>query len=124
MIDVVIFATRALAVLFALVRDDPTRERSLVSEMGLPAPCGWIQWKGTNVCMDVRCDCRPDALMHLDAEFTYFLRCPYCRRTFYVDGHVRLVPLREDEAAARELDSRAAIHDLEPDSNRPPAVDA
>lgn len=37
---------------------------------------GWIQWKGTDVCMDVHCKCGEHS--HLDAEFAYYIKCPKC----------------------------------------------
>jgi len=36
----------------------------------------FIQWKGTNVCMDFRCPC--GAHGHLDDSFAYFVLCPSC----------------------------------------------
>lgn len=53
-------------------------------------PHGWIQWKGTNVCMDVHCSC--GVMSHVDAEFAYFVRCPVCKQVFEVDGTVKLAP--------------------------------
>jgi len=33
----------------------------------------FIQWKGTDVCMDLKFDCGCD--LHVDAEFAYFVKC-------------------------------------------------
>lgn len=60
-------------------------------------PHGWIQWKGTNVCMDVRCAC--GAFGHVDAGFTYYVLCPHCGRKYFVNGHVELI-----EVASKEVD--------------------
>lgn len=57
---------------------------------------GWVQWKGTDVCMDVRCEC--GELTHVDAMFCYFLKCGNCGRKFLVGAHVTLYPLNETEA--------------------------
>lgn len=38
----------------------------------------FIQWKGTEVCMDVCCPC--GERFHLDATFAYAARCPSCKR--------------------------------------------
>ena len=38
-------------------------------------PHGWIQWKGTNVCMDIHCKC--GMLTHIDADFAYHVKCPH-----------------------------------------------
>ncbi len=52
-------------------------------------PHGWIQFKGTNVCMDVHCEC--GAITHIDAEFCYAVICCECRREYEVNGSVKLV---------------------------------
>lgn len=36
----------------------------------------FIQWKGTSVCLDLRCPC--GTLNHYDADFCYFVRCSGC----------------------------------------------
>jgi hypothetical protein len=51
-------------------------------------PHGWIQWKGTNVCMDIHCSCGHHS--HVDLDFLYFFRCPNCKKTFAVGQTVRL----------------------------------
>lgn len=38
----------------------------------------FLQWKGTQVCMDLICLC--GAKMHLDADFTYAVRCAACKK--------------------------------------------
>ena len=40
----------------------------------IPAPYAFIQWKGTNVCMDCFCVCGED--MHIDSSFAYAVMCP------------------------------------------------
>lgn len=62
-------------------------------------PSGWIQWKGTDACMDIRCKC--GHLSHVDAEFAYFIQCPACRTVFMCNGHIELIEVKnppEDEA--------------------------
>lgn len=62
----------------------------------IPAgPHGWIQWKGTDVCMDIHCEC--GVLTHIDASFCYFVTCGACGRRYFVNGHVELVPLLPTE---------------------------
>jgi hypothetical protein len=56
-------------------------------------PHGWIQWKGTEVCMDVHCSC--GELSHVDGEFAYNVMCPRCGRVYMVNGHVELIELQE-----------------------------
>lgn len=52
-------------------------------------PHAWIQWKGTTVCMNVRCSC--GARGHVDAEFAYRVQCAACDKVWHVSGNVRLV---------------------------------
>lgn len=56
-----------------------------------PGPRGWIQWKGTDICMDVYCACGESS--HVDAEFVYFVRCPHCKAVYWVSPHVVLEPV-------------------------------
>ena len=58
-----------------------------------------IQWKGTNVCMDVHCPCGEHS--HLDAEFAYFVRCPKCGVSYKVGERVTLTPMTAVEVAER-----------------------
>ena len=54
-------------------------------------PHGWIQWKGTEVCMDVHCKC--GRLSHIDAEFAYHVKCPGCGAVYFCNGHIELIEL-------------------------------
>ena len=55
------------------------------------APNGWIQWKGTAVCMDVYCLCGTHS--HMDGEFTYHIKCHKCGQVYECDGNIVLHPL-------------------------------
>jgi len=81
------------------VHDDLWKRQSVTYE---GKPHGWIQWKGTSVCMDLHCEC--GASTHFDCDFAYAVRCGSCRRTYYVNGHVEMVPMSKDEEAHWELD--------------------
>ena len=63
-------------------------------------PHGWIQWKGTNVCMDVHCVCGAHA--HVDTDFCYFLRCDHCSRVYRVECNLPLHELSPEAAAYLE----------------------
>ena len=39
-------------------------------------PHAFIQWKGTDVCMDFWCEC--GAHCHFDGDFAYTVKCPHC----------------------------------------------
>lgn len=57
-------------------------------------PHGWVQWKGTKVCMDVHCKCGYSS--HLDAEFAYTVKCPKCGTSYMCNGHIELIELQEE----------------------------
>ena len=56
-------------------------------------PHGWIQWKGTDVCMDVHCKC--GKLSHIDSTFAYNVKCGYCGTIYMTNGHIELIELEE-----------------------------
>ncbi len=69
-------------------------------EAGAPEPegaRGWIQWKGTDVCMDLTCACGNSP--HADVEFLYYWKCSECGTLWALSPHVRLVAM-EGEALA------------------------
>jgi hypothetical protein len=55
---------------------------------------GWIQWKGTSVCMDIHCKC--GALAHVDADFAYHVKCVHCGTVYMCNGHIELIELTEE----------------------------
>lgn len=60
-----------------------------------PVPYGGIQWKGTNVCIDIHCTC--GAHLHADEEFLYHVRCGKCKKLWHVSGYVKLLPVEGDD---------------------------
>ena len=36
----------------------------------------FMQWKGTDACLDLNCDCGTSS--HVDGLFAYYVRCPGC----------------------------------------------
>jgi len=56
---------------------------------------GGIQWKGTDVCIDLHCPCGYDG--HVDGEFFYAYQCPACGQVYHVGRVVRLYPATEEE---------------------------
>lgn len=66
-------------------REDPTP----------PNPRGWIQWKGTDVCIDLWCTCGKHS--HYDGFFLYQWECSNCGAVYGLSPHVRLVKLEGDE---------------------------
>lgn len=51
-----------------------------------PTPNAFIQWKGTDVCMDFRCDC--GANCHFDGYFAYVVKCPHCGTKWQMPSHI------------------------------------
>ncbi len=50
----------------------------------------FIQWKGTNVCLDFHCyQC--DTFSHFDGDFAYFLKCPTCGQHYGMPSVVSLL---------------------------------
>ncbi len=52
----------------------------------------FIQWKGTNVCMDFHCY-RCDAFSHMDADFAYVVKCVRCGQLYEMPSVVALKPV-------------------------------
>lgn len=63
-------------------------------------PRGWIQWKGTDVCISLDCSCGYHD--HFDGDFLYWYQCAKCGAKYAVSPHVRLIPLTEVEAKMAE----------------------
>lgn len=58
-------------------------------------PFGWIQWKGTRVCMDIHCTC--GAHLHADTDFLYHVRCGECKKLYHVSGYVKMLEVTGDD---------------------------
>lgn len=56
-------------------------------------PHGWIQWKGTDVCMDVHCVC--GAMTHIDDSHCYVIQCPECDRIYFLNGNIEFIELTD-----------------------------
>lgn len=54
-------------------------------------PHAFIQWKGTDVCMDVYCKCgQPN---HIDGFFAYNVKCRHCGAMYTCIPYVTLVEI-------------------------------
>lgn len=58
-------------------------------------PYGWIQWKGTDVSIDLYCEC--GHLGHFYGEFFYHFECSACGKKYAVGQNVKLIPLNEEQ---------------------------
>jgi hypothetical protein len=71
-------------------------------------PHGWIQWKGTDVCVDLRCACGiasgNDPIGHYDGYDMYAVQCTTCGRVYRVMQNIGLVEATTDEQRQYLLD--------------------
>lgn len=73
-----------------------------VQDNRIDGPSGWIQWKGTEVCMDVYCKCGESS--HIDAEFLYYVKCPACGTVYSCNPNIELIEVMfEVDAKEAEL---------------------
>lgn len=56
-------------------------------------PCAYVQWKGTDLCMDFYCEC--GAHCHYDGYSAYTVKCPHCGTIWEMPCFV--IPRRADE---------------------------
>ncbi len=56
-------------------------------------PHAFVQWKGTDVCMDFWCEC--GAHCHFDGDFAYTVRCPHCSTIWEMPWNI--FPRKADE---------------------------
>lgn len=78
-------------VLIKRAKDDKEASRMQTVPEG---PHAWIQWKGTDVCMDVHCVCGKRS--HVDGSFAYGVKCPHCDKLYYCNGHIELIMVEEN----------------------------
>ena len=69
-------------------------EANKIQERYIDKPHGWIQWKGTDVCMDIHCKC--GYMSHVDDLFAYHVKCPNCGTVYLCNGHIQLIEIEEE----------------------------
>ena len=67
----------------------PTNENPFKDHYGL------IQWKGTDVCMDIQCSCGEST--HVDGDFAYVIQCCACNKFWMPNPHVKLHKIQESD---------------------------
>jgi hypothetical protein len=72
------------------------REAFDKSEKFKGRPNAFIQWKCTDVGMDVLCVC--GEYDHIGGMFAYSVQCRACGRTYDVGSHVELIEIPASEA--------------------------
>ncbi len=50
---------------------------------------GFIQWKGTDVCMDFHCECGQSN--HYDGFFAYTIKCKGCGNVYAASPNIEMV---------------------------------
>ena len=58
-------------------------------------PYGWIQWQGTDVCMDFYCKCGHRD--HIDAEFVFNIKCGKCGTVYQCNPHIEFIELEQSD---------------------------
>lgn len=48
----------------------------------------FIQWKGTDLCMDFSCECGEHN--HYDGYFAYYVKCAGCGQVYEMDTKVKM----------------------------------
>lgn len=56
----------------------------------------FIQWKGTDVCMDFWCKCGGGG--HFDGYFAYTIKCPDCGAVYQLKSSVEMTELTPDDS--------------------------
>lgn len=74
-------------------------------------PHGWIQWKGTNVCIDLHCECGYSG--HFDGFFLYYYQCPQCNMKYEVGANIKLIKLSAEDIKYAEENSDFKTCELE-----------
>lgn len=59
-------------------------------------PHGWIQWKGTDLCMDFHCACGEHT--HIDCNFVYAVKCGACGKVYRLNAHVEAIEVEDEES--------------------------
>lgn len=80
-----------------LMFQERNREHELIGSRDNPKgeAHGWIQWKGTNVCVDLHCKCGTHG--HFDGDFMYAVQCKDCGRKYRVGQNIALIELTTPE---------------------------
>lgn len=55
----------------------------------------FIQWKGTDLCMDFYCKCGGHS--HFDGYFAYTIKCPDCGAVYKLDPKVNMTEVSPED---------------------------
>jgi hypothetical protein len=86
-------------------------------------PEAFIQWKGTDACLDLYCTCGEQ--FHFDGYFAVELTCGDCGQTYELPHMLRIQPVKPSRKLKLVFDDREVIEDGEFDVPWPrPEFDA
>ena len=72
---------------------------------------GWIQWKGTEPCVDLHCTC--GAHLHADESFFFYhFKCGECGQVWELGGHIKLHKVTDKGVALLEKNKCGGIPTL------------
>jgi hypothetical protein len=72
-------------------------------------PDAFIQWKGTDACLDLYCICGEQ--FHFDGMFAYELTCGNCGQTYELPNTLRIYPVEPSRGLKLVFDDREVIKD-------------
>lgn len=81
-----------------------TEEAWELQDKKIGEPHAFIQWKGTDVCMDIHCACGHQS--HFDGEFAYRVKCPKCGQVYSCNGHIELIALSQNRKETGQVHER------------------
>lgn len=61
---------------------------------------GFIQYKGTDLCMDLNCICGEQS--HVDGDFVSLLQCPHCDRIYLMPIFIKPILLTKGQVEIAE----------------------
>lgn len=108
------------AALYREVMDERSTMNLFPSLLGKhPEPHGWIQWKGTKVCMDIRCGC--GELGHIDDYGCYHVKCAACGAVYECDGTIALHRIYHEPKGTKDISDpvERMIDEILSESNGP-----
>lgn len=62
----------------------------------------FIQWQGTDVCVDFICDCGEQG--HFDGYFAFVIQCPTCGQHYKMGTQVRAIKIDRPDHSVAVLD--------------------
>lgn len=71
-------------------------------------PSTFIQWKGTDVCMDLDCVCGFHS--HRDRDFCYSVKCPGCDQIWRLGTQVQLVRITPEQSEVLGCEQNLEIY--------------